>query len=857
MSAGSRSVARRGAVLALAAASWAAAGAAERATLSFDGGPGGPVEISADLLVYVQAKDLVRLKGSVVVVRDDTTLRAAEAALDRPAGLLTLSGGVIATRGKQVAFADGAVIDLNARSAELGRAVFLLKERPDPALRELTDPVQARARGKNALTLGAAGVQQRPGGALLARGVHLTPCDCAGAPDYELLASEALLEDDRARLSGVKLALFGLGVPLFPLSLPLLERQSGLLQPQLGFASVTGFGLSQPIFLTLGRSWDLTLAPGLFTGKGDATGPALGARSLKGPRLGAELRWAPAEGSRGELALDLVQDLAAGDTPARAATALGPGSNEGRGFGGLRGALRASHRSDGEAGVFAAQLQLLSDAMMNQDAALGQLDRVGDGQLSEAGAWRARGPLTLGVAGSLVQDLRVTDGARPDRRLFGPERAHTPVRFPSAFAQLAPVLVGPAALSLDASATAFLLPGGAGTQERLTGFAPTDLGAPAPTSTGAEELGRAPVLRLDAAPRLSYALPAGPLRLRLQAGARADAWLFEGDGARDARRLQGFADLSAGLLLARRFDDLTHTVAPALQVRALTPALAGGAPLPGDPALGRDGLVEPDAAQQGVARGGALRDDLLAREPGVTTTAGVRARRRAFDELDGAAPSSGALQLAASLAQALWSPAAPGRLPGRGASLDLRQDVLLWPGAGLAPRLSEASAAASFSRGAFSAAGEVRWLWDPLLLTVALASARFGGPRGDLHGGLTLVRGPSGPRMRAGVDELFSSVRLAAADGELRGTAGAGFLWVLPVAKDIFRLGLDSTHFLGSLPADVANWTHRLVLSAETPCRCAGFTLAAEFPFDGLSPKSAPVLRFLLDLKSLGQIASQ
>ena len=71
-----------------------------------------------------------------------------------------------------------------------------------------------------------------------------------------------------------------------------------------------------------GRSWDLTLTPGLYSG-------ALGhssatSRSIQGPRLGAELRWRPAEWNRGELAVELVQDLKAGDSLAQTASLDGP-----------------------------------------------------------------------------------------------------------------------------------------------------------------------------------------------------------------------------------------------------------------------------------------------------------------------------------------------------------------------------------------------------------------------------------------------------------------------------------------------------------------------------------------------------
>src|SRR5207249_6233146 len=61
------------------------------------------------------------------------------------------------------------------------------------------------------------------------------------------------------------------------------NRQSGLLAPVIGYGGPIGFTYAQPIFLTLGRSYDVTVAPGWYTG-GHAHQEAPGLRSIKGPR---------------------------------------------------------------------------------------------------------------------------------------------------------------------------------------------------------------------------------------------------------------------------------------------------------------------------------------------------------------------------------------------------------------------------------------------------------------------------------------------------------------------------------------------------------------------------------------------
>ena len=59
-------------------------------------------------------------------------------------------------------------------------------------------------------------------------------------------------------------------------------------------------------------------------------------------------------------------------------------------------------------------------------------------------------------------------------------------------------------------------------------------------------------------------------------------------------------------------------------------------------------------------------------------------------------------------------------------------------------------------------------------------------------------------------------------------------------------------HEKPTLPADTADWSHRLALVYETPCRCAGIQLYASFPFRGGHLLKAPSIGVFLDLRSLG-----
>src|SRR5438067_4423069 len=94
------------------------------------GPPGQEVEIEADRATYDWEKRVLKLDGHVVARRGDGVLRAASGILDRQKNLLTLSGGVLGVQGRHVFLADSALVNLDARSADLTCAVLYLKEKP-------------------------------------------------------------------------------------------------------------------------------------------------------------------------------------------------------------------------------------------------------------------------------------------------------------------------------------------------------------------------------------------------------------------------------------------------------------------------------------------------------------------------------------------------------------------------------------------------------------------------------------------------------------------------------------------------------------------------------------------------------
>ena len=117
-----------------------------------------------------------------------------------------------------------------------------------------------------------------------------------------------------------------------------------------------------------------------------------------------------------------------------------------------------------------------------------------------------------------------------------------------------------------------------------------------------------------------------------------------------------------------------------------------------------------------------------------------------------------------------------------------------------------------------------------------------------------MQRGAASERIRGGIDELFAAARVASDAGDLFGSAGFGGSAGLPLRRQGVRVSYEVSHLLaaGALPADTADWSHRLALVYETPCRCAGIQLYASFPFRGGHLLKEPSIGVFLDLRSLG-----
>jgi LPS-assembly protein len=814
-----------------------AARAQDGSVFTLAGPPDQPVEIEADRMTYAWEPQVLHLEGHVVARRGTGILRAASGELDRARGILTLKGGVLGVQGKDVLLADGAAIDLNAKSADLKNAVLYLKERnanPD-----------APTLGKNSLILHGERIRRTTEG-YIAEEARMTPCDCAGSPDYELLAHEAHIHGDRADLSGARLDFLGATIPLFPLKMPLTNRQWGLLAPEFGFGGPYWFTYAQPVYFPLGQSYDMTVTPGWYTG-GTKHGTVQNDRAIAGLRLGVEWRYAPVEGTTGAIKVDLYRDGDAKDSPGYDPAYPGERATApGRGFGGgWRGVAHMIHRTEASGVVFAIESNVTTDTLAAADPYTYALSNLQEMLRTDVGLWSARGPLTLGADAALMQDLRIENAQYPDRRLFGYERRPTTQRLPGAFVQLAPMPFGPATFELEAGAVQFERFSSAGGLEVDKGFGLTDRGASVALPLGYDG-SRAPAVRLDLSPRLRWSGPdSQPVDLRAEIGGRVDRWLIEGRSELDRTRAYALAGVSAGLPLERRFGTLLHRIEPEVAVRALSRPLQSGGPPIGDTtdAGGPTFSSAPDAAQQGLAPDGA-------------TIHGVPAVRRAYDEIDFAAPVSGAVEATLGLGQSLWTKA--GRGAARLVRFDLTQDLLLWTHGGTA-RIGEMGATAAAQIGPVGAGAGVRYDWS--LGDISVVSASLNGHDGrsdEVHGTLLMLRGNSSERLRGGIDELFSAARFAVTPTTLGGNAVIGASAPLP--RSGLRAGYNLLWTLGDTPPNQANLTHQGTLTFESACKCAGLVVLVSYPFHDTTYLHEhwylPDFSVRIDLKSLGSFGT-
>ncbi|MFP2910027.1 LPS-assembly protein LptD [Pyxidicoccus sp. 3LFB2] len=288
---------------------------------------GETVELAADFVAYEADKQVLTARGHCELRTGDMLLRADEVTYDEAGQVATATGNVMFVGpGGMAAVADSVRVDIRSFEANLQGGLFMQKRGVTlEAMLSAKTPQELRAMGETPVILSGTRIRRTGPQSFVVDDLAFTPCECGpGEPSWRVEASSAnVVLGERATLSWPVVYVHSVPVFAVPwLYLPLAERRSGLLMPKPSFSGINGFTLEQPVFFTLGRSYDVTFTPGYFMGAGDQektlNNPETGTadlvredpdRGVKGPRLLTEFRYTPSERTRGRATLGLLYDL--------------------------------------------------------------------------------------------------------------------------------------------------------------------------------------------------------------------------------------------------------------------------------------------------------------------------------------------------------------------------------------------------------------------------------------------------------------------------------------------------------------------------------------------------------------------
>lgn len=580
---------------------------------------GEKVNISADQLLYDAAKQVVVVRGHTRLSTDKLVLRADEIVYDQAAEKATAKGNVMFVSGLLAAVADEVNVDIKSLEANVKGGLFMQKKGVAPeALLQAKTPDELRLMGETVALITGTRIKRTGDNSFLVDDLAFTPCQCEpGEPSWRVEAKRAEVElGEKAILTWP--VVYVRSVPIFALPwlyLPIAERRSGLLVPRPAVTSLNGFSIDQPLFITLGRSYDMTVTPGYYRGSRGDNGLPPPPFGIMGPRLQTEFRYAPSEQTSGRVNLGLIYDFKWRRNPLDDRYFFLPGAPESepiREARGLRGELSIQHNQDLGRGFYnRLDLGMVSDGYYTRDLTADLVARENQ-YLRTSGTLFHRGDdHYAGLDVSIRQDIRApysffgTDVAPEGVDLGG--RALTPPRtfqrLPGlTFSLPERLLAGPLSGSLRMEFTRLApLNGGFGDEGADGIYDPRSLWDPSFTTQGMPPPGTAPTYdllqngffdgldreardRLDLMPRVGASFGVGNFaRLSPSLAVRQDFYLGEQTG-RAAQRGYPLASLVLESELSRpfktRFAELRHSFAPSVEMRYV-PLVWGGVPGPG------------------------------------------------------------------------------------------------------------------------------------------------------------------------------------------------------------------------------------------------------------------------------------
>jgi len=262
--------------------------------------------LRSDTLEIDESTGVWHPKGHVVLKTPTIEVRAEEMSYYPDEQRVKARGNAVMFQESLVGFADEMDVLLATGEATLVGGTMLQKRNvSSQALLQATSRQQLEQLGQTTMSVKGRHVQRIAADHFLVDGIEFTPCDCNPVkPSWSIHSLKAdIIPGERALLTLPVIYVRGVPILAFPwLYVPMADRRSGLLIPRWGNAR-SSFFLEQPVFLTLGRSYDLTFTPGYYFGGSDLLG-------VKGPRLQTEVNYATqsVRSPPGRANLDLVYD---------------------------------------------------------------------------------------------------------------------------------------------------------------------------------------------------------------------------------------------------------------------------------------------------------------------------------------------------------------------------------------------------------------------------------------------------------------------------------------------------------------------------------------------------------------------
>lgn len=497
----------------------------------------GPFSLAADRLIADLASRTYVAEGNAILRRDTLVVRADRLELQQSIDVVTAEGNVLIIEGTSVLSCERVALRIPGLTGVIEGAEIRVSRGISPEA-FTSASLQGRAAGQTTMRLTSERLERTGDRSFDAEDVWFTPCRCAEdeTPSWSISASSASVDLD----SGAWLSwpvFYAKDVPVMALPafyVPLGARRSGLLLPSGERSAPKGFGVTLPLYLTFGRSFDATVEGRVW--------------SARGPAPGLELRWAPGVQSRGEAHATVLFDRGV----------LGEdgwswASDETR----VRFAVSAEHHTRGEDSQLAAEVNLVGDRAYLAEFGDRWLTRQVEETVSRI-TWSSSFEREVRVAAGLAlrQDLRNPTGFpvplpdlirapifdRPDARYrFAELRLDAP---PLPLSPSAPWLLGDARLTVHGF------------------FAPDRF-----TSSFA---------RVDFRPAITVAAtPLGLASVSSEVALRLTGWSGEGGGGSGSKgRIAVVLQNEGGIELSRRFGTIEHRIRPTV-LHVLVPVVAG------------------------------------------------------------------------------------------------------------------------------------------------------------------------------------------------------------------------------------------------------------------------------------------